>query len=112
MTWFVYIVNCSKGLYCGITTDINRRLTQHSQNKGAKFFNGVNKLNCVYIEVFPNRSEASQREYAIKKMSHKQKSELIANNSEFFNKFLLTTKIDKIFIQDAQGPKISKTNIN
>ena len=37
-TWYVYILKCQDdSLYTGITTDVDRRVKEHNQNKiGAK----------------------------------------------------------------------------
>lgn len=65
-------------IYTGITTDIERRFDEHLyQNGGAKFFRSDTPLDVVYYEVFLNRSEASKREYEIKKMKRDQKDLLI-----------------------------------
>ncbi len=76
--WFVYIIKCSDGtLYTGITTDINRRLSQHVAGKGAKYTKGRGALNLVYIEMQVNRSLALKREAAIKAMTRFSKLQLI-----------------------------------
>ena len=79
--WFVYIIESSDGyLYTGITTDVNRRLREHQglegKNKGAKFFRGRKAVAVMYTEVCDNRSEASKRESAIKKMHVSEKRAL------------------------------------
>ncbi len=79
-TWFVYIIQSEKGkLYTGITTDVQRRFEQHQTGKGgAKYFRTDPPVQIVHIEEVQNRSEASKREAAIKKMSRHQKDLLIA----------------------------------
>ena len=78
--WWVYIIEASDGrYYTGITTDVERRWKQHQNGKlGAKFFRGRQPRNLVYVESASNRSSASKREAAIKKLSRKQKEILIA----------------------------------
>lgn len=77
--WYVYIIENEKGfLYTGITTDIERRFLEHTSGiKGAKFFRSSDPKTLKYVEEHPNRSEASKREAQIKKLSKKQKLELI-----------------------------------
>jgi putative endonuclease len=77
--WVVYIVRTASGkLYTGITTDLERRLAEHQgKKKGAKFFRLDKFQAVVYREICENRSLASKRELAIKKLSHPQKLELI-----------------------------------
>jgi putative endonuclease len=74
--WFVYIILTVKNrLYTGITTNVERRYDEHSHNstKGAKFFRSDKPQKIVYIEACKNRSEASIKESAIKKLSRLQK---------------------------------------
>ena len=76
--WTVYIIQASdNSLYTGITTDMERRWLQHSNNKGAKYFRGRSPVKIVYREEGFNRSTASIREAAIKQLSRKQKLQLI-----------------------------------
>ncbi|WP_186647155.1 GIY-YIG nuclease family protein [Fluviispira vulneris] len=80
MNWIVYIIESSSGyLYTGITTNIERRLGEHaSGKKGAKFFRFSAPKEILHIENYQTRSEASKREWVIKKMSREKKLELIA----------------------------------
>lgn len=77
--WFVYIIRASdQTLYTGITTDPVRRLAEHQSGKaGAKYFRGRSAVEMVYVEASDNRSTASIREAAIKKLSRSQKLTLI-----------------------------------
>ena len=79
MLYFVYIVQCSDDtLYTGITTDIKRRVEEHnSSDKGAKYTKLRRPVKLVYSEEAENRSCASKREYAIKKLSREKKLELM-----------------------------------
>lgn len=80
MSWVVYIVQAKSGkLYTGITNDLKRRLQAHEKKqKGAKFFHFSEVDQLVYQEAHPNRSEASKRESAIKKLTRTQKLNLIS----------------------------------
>lgn len=77
--WFVYILECSdKTLYTGITTNIEKRVAQHNNGKeGAKYTRVRRPVKCVYSESKKNRSEASKREHAIKKLTRLEKVKLI-----------------------------------
>jgi putative endonuclease len=80
MAWQVYILLCSDGsLYTGITTDVKRRFAQHAAGSGAKYFQGRSPCRIVYLEAGHNRSSASRRELAIKKMRLADKQSLIAS---------------------------------
>ena len=78
--YFVYLLHCADNtLYTGITTDLKRRVEEHnSSSKGAKYTKARRPVVLVYSEVYVNRSEASKREYFIKKkMSREEKLLLI-----------------------------------
>jgi len=77
--WKVYMIRTESGkLYTGITNDIARRFDAHkNQQKGAKFFHFSEAKEIVFLESYPNRSEATKREIAIKKLSRKEKEKLI-----------------------------------
>jgi putative endonuclease len=82
--WYVYIVKCSdESLYTGITVDINRRIEEHNNsNKGAKYTRSKRPVHLVYSETQVDRSSASKRESAIKKLSRKDKLLLILKYKE------------------------------
>jgi len=78
--WFVYILSCADNtLYTGITTDIERRLEEHNHDdiKSAKYTRARRPLVLVYTESVLSRQAAASREYAIKKLSRKNKIKLI-----------------------------------
>ncbi|MEA2073245.1 MAG: GIY-YIG nuclease family protein [Campylobacterota bacterium] len=79
MSYFIYILKCSDDtLYTGITTDIKRRVDEHNtSDKGAKYTKLRRPVELVYSEPSEDRSSASKREYAIKKLSRLKKLELI-----------------------------------
>lgn len=84
--WWVYIVETQSGkLYTGITTDTNRRFKEHcgqaGKAKGAKYFRTDPAKEMVYQEQAKDRSEASSREYAIKKLTRRKKLALIAQSN-------------------------------
>lgn len=82
MNWLVYIILCSDGsLYTGITKDLERRLRQHAGRRGAKYFRGRQPGPVVYLEQGHDRSSASRREAAIKKLSPLAKRRLIAEHA-------------------------------
>ncbi|HFD81347.1 MAG TPA: GIY-YIG nuclease family protein [Gammaproteobacteria bacterium] len=79
--WQVYIIRCSDdSLYTGITRDIERRLLQHASQRGARYFRGRRPQQLVYLEGGHNRSSASKREAAIKKLRRAAKFRLIASS--------------------------------
>lgn len=73
-----YILLCADGtFYCGWTNDLEKRVKAHNEGKGAKYTKGRRPVRLVYWEGFSCKREAMQREAAIKKMSRKEKEELI-----------------------------------
>ncbi|HIQ37808.1 MAG TPA: GIY-YIG nuclease family protein [Desulfocapsa sulfexigens] len=84
-SWFVYILRCSDtSLYTGITTDLTQRLHEHNHNdKGAKYTRGRRPVSLVYQEKSVSRSEASKREYRIKKLSKKKKEQMVRDFEAF-----------------------------
>ena len=81
MDWTLYIIETENGkLYTGITTDLERRFWEHCSGFGAKYFRSETPHQIVYTEMHIDRSEASKREYEIKKMSKEKKLELISCN--------------------------------
>jgi len=85
--WFVYMIRAeNRALYTGIATDVERRFKEHldvfygRSNKGAKYFRGRKPLEVVYREQYVSRSEASGREYQLKKMSARAKRALIGES--------------------------------
>ena len=80
--WVVYILQCADDtLYTGITNDLEKRLQQHNGElkNGAKYTRGRQPVTLVYTEASSSRSEASKREYAIKRLSRSEKDALITS---------------------------------
>ena len=77
--WFVYLVRCQDTtFYCGIAKDLNRRLEEHnSTDKGAKYTRGRRPVKLVYTEKAATRTQATQREGQIKRMTRAEKMALI-----------------------------------
>ena len=79
MGWHTYIIKCNDdSLYTGITIDLEKRLAAHNAGKGAKYTTSRGPVKLVYREDAANRSEASKRENAIKKLNRNDKLALCA----------------------------------
>lgn len=79
MAAYVYMLRCKDGsLYTGWTDDLQHRLQMHNQGKGAKYTKGRGPLELVYSETVADKSSALKREYAIKRLSRKDKLALCA----------------------------------
>ncbi|MGR5253273.1 GIY-YIG nuclease family protein [Vibrio astriarenae] len=77
--WFVYLIRTKANtLYCGVTTDTQRRFEQHCSGKGAKALRGKGPLDLVWsAPAGHSRSEAQQWEHKIKKLTKLRKEMLI-----------------------------------
>lgn len=80
---YIYILQTKNNqLYTGYTTNIERRFKEHQSGIGAKFTKAFGAKELLYHEEFKTKSEALKREWEIKKMSRKQKWQLIEENLE------------------------------
>lgn len=78
MTNYVYILSCGDGtFYTGWTTHLEQRVQVHNQGKGAKYTRSRLPVELLYFEEYSDKKEALRREAAIKKLTRKQKEELI-----------------------------------
>ncbi len=79
--YYFYMVRCSdNSLYCGVTTDINRRVGEHNAKnyKSAKYTRARGPVVLVYVEEYPSKQEAMKREYEVKQWKKEQKEALIS----------------------------------
>ena len=88
--YYTYMIRCKdNSLYTGITTDLERRLREHKE-KGEKTAKYTLTHSAIKIEIAweaENRVLASKLEFYIKKLTKKQKENLI-KDSELLDKFL------------------------
>ena len=79
---YTYILKCADGtLYCGWTNNLEKRVKAHNKGKGAKYTRSRLPVTLVYYEEFETSREAQSREARIKRLSRKEKLELIKNES-------------------------------
>jgi len=81
--WYVYMLRTRDGrLYTGISTDPVRRLRQHECGlRGARSLRGKGPLQLVWLETASDRSLASKREAAIKKLGKAAKEQLVTSGT-------------------------------
>jgi putative endonuclease len=81
--WIVYLVQCSdKSLYCGITSDLQKRLEAHNSGKGAKYTRSRRPVTLVGTSPEMTKSDALKLEYRVKQVpSNKKEFELERNIS-------------------------------
>lgn len=78
MSWFVYVLRCrDDSLYTGYTDDVRHRLKTHQSGKGAKYTRSRLPVTLVYQEELPDKSAALRREAAIKRLTRREKLQLI-----------------------------------
>lgn len=79
--FYVYILKCKDNtLYTGYTVDLNRRIETHNKGLGAKYTRGRLPVKLVYEEICSSKGQAMKRERDIKRLSRREKMELIENN--------------------------------
>lgn len=86
--WSLYLIRTAAGsLYTGVTTDVDRRFSEHEnkdgKNKGAKALSGKGPLHLVFSIVVANRSEALKLEYRVKQLSRTDKELMIVGDTNF-----------------------------
>ena len=75
---YTYILECKDGTYyTGWTNNLEKRVKEHNEGKGAKYTKAKRPVVLVDYEEFATKEEAMKREYAIKQMKRKEKIELI-----------------------------------
>lgn len=80
--WYVYLLRCNdNSLYCGVTTDLSRRVNEHNTSvKGAKYTKVRRPVSLVYSTLAEDRSSACKLEAEIKKLAKAKKELLVANH--------------------------------
>ncbi len=75
--YYVYFLEMKNGkIYVGSTSDLDRRVREHTEGKGAKTTRGFGVSRLLYAEVLDSKSSAMKRECELKKWSHAKKLEL------------------------------------
>lgn len=80
MPYYFYILRCTdNSLYCGITTNLEKRLQEHNLNnsKGAKYTRSKRPVKLVYSKKYRDVNSAMKREIEVKKWPKAQKEKLI-----------------------------------
>ena len=79
--YFVYLIECAdSSIYTGITTDVERRLSEHKNGIGSNYTAAKHAVRVLYTEEYPDRSSALKREAAIKRLSRAKKLALVAGD--------------------------------
>ena len=95
--WSVYIIRCDNStLYTGISTDVPRRLQEHTSGdwKAAKYTKSFSSIDLVYEILIGDRSLAAKIEYQIKKLP-KHKKELVVSSCLSRDELIAFIKLDQ-----------------
>ena len=77
--WTVYLLECRGGeLYCGCTTDLDRRLKQHQTGNGSRYIRSRLPVRLIAQKGGMGHGEALRLEYSIKQLPKSQKCSILA----------------------------------
>ena len=81
-TFWVYILRCENGsLYTGYTDNLEKRFQAHVNGKGGKYTRAFRPVSIAKPwEIKEGKSRAMQLEAYLKKLSRREKEEIIKNN--------------------------------
>jgi putative endonuclease len=98
-------------IYTGSTTDLQKRLAEHQEGRGANFTRKFLPFELVYVETFKTVDMAFAREKQIQGWSHKKKEALIRsdfNSLKQFSECENDSHVNSIYSHTI--PQIFKTN--
>lgn len=85
--WHVYILEAKdKFLYTGVTSDITRRMSEHSTLHGSRYLETKLPLTLLYQEQHSTRSSAFRREAQLKCWSRAKKLALIRGDLDLLKR--------------------------
>jgi len=80
--WYVYLLECADNtLYCGVTTDLEKRLQQHQEGKGARYTCSRRPVRLVAHTQRLPKSRAFQVEYHLKQLPRSRKIDFLKTAS-------------------------------
>jgi putative endonuclease len=78
---FVYLLECSdRSLYCGWTTDVERRLAAHAAGTASRYTRSRRPVELVAAIPVADRSAALREEARIKRLPRAAKLELVSRS--------------------------------
>jgi len=82
--WFLYLLRCADGsLYTGVTTDLERRLSEHNAGHGSRYTAGRRPVWLVGAWRFPDRASAQQAEGRLRRLPRREKERLAVAGEPF-----------------------------
>ena len=83
----MYILLCANGqYYCGSTTNLDIRIKEHQEGRGANFTSKHLPVRLIYYEVFVSVEDAFLREKQVQGWSRAKKEALINKDIELLKK--------------------------
>jgi len=80
--WYVYLMRCADdSLYCGITTNIDRRLKEHNAGTASKYTRPRRPVKVAACGEVPDKSTALKLEITIKKQHRNDKIALLKSST-------------------------------
>lgn len=79
-TWFLYLIETKQGhLYCGVTTDVERRYREHEQQgiRCARYLRGKSPLKLRFQVEVGLRNTALALEYRVKQWPPRKKWQMV-----------------------------------
>lgn len=78
VTASVYLLRCADGsLYCGWTTDLERRLARHAAGDASRYTRSRLPVELAWSKRVGSRSEALREEARIKRLARREKLRLV-----------------------------------
>ena len=79
-SWVVYLLECRDGTYyCGITNDLDKRMKDHNDGKGAKYTRSRRPFRLIGAIPMPDKAAAAKLEYFVKQKTKKEKRKIFQN---------------------------------
>lgn len=80
--WFVYLLRCADDtLYCGITTDVDRRIREHNAGTGAKYTRPRLPVTLEAMTEIDSKGDALRVEILVKKQPRKCKVDYLVSRT-------------------------------
>lgn len=73
VSWVYFVLCANSHIYTGVATDPIKRFERHKRGNGARSMRLARPIEVLGALPFASRREALQAEYAIKRMSRRQK---------------------------------------
>ena len=110
--YYMYVVQCgdhTQSLYCGISTDPDRRLKEHNESKrGAKYTRSRRPVRLLFVQECGTRSEALKKEAAFKKLTRSKKLAYMCEAIEQ-ETLLQLAKVKKVEVVETRNGTIQDT---